>query len=333
VSSAGAATNATNIATTGASSSASTFYPTFVASNTSGNKAATTTAALNFVPSTGVLSSTSFSGGGAGLTGTGSSFTAGTATNATNVATTTKSDATTYYLTFVGANSSSNQGVDVGPATYNPSTGVLTAGAYSNSNGALLASTLTGVEGKATGVKLVNGIAFSGAAGTVPCEDANHNLTESGCPGTATLTANGTTTSSTFAPFTTNSLVLPALPINTTRHGYCDLLWQQSASTSDHPQLALTTNNSLTGFWIEGSQYRSTTSAVVNLLPVAVVTSAASTAVTAAMTPAATGTTYQVHVDFVAATNGSNTETITVEGLTPGGTLTLVAGSSCSWLP
>ena len=51
------ATNATNVATTGGSSSASTFYPTFVASNTSSNQAETTTANLNFVPSTGVLSS------------------------------------------------------------------------------------------------------------------------------------------------------------------------------------------------------------------------------------------------------------------------------------
>ena len=49
------------------------------------------------------------------------------ATNATNATTTTKSDNVTYYLAFVAANSSSNQGVDVGPATYNPSTNTLTA--------------------------------------------------------------------------------------------------------------------------------------------------------------------------------------------------------------
>ena len=53
--------------------------------------------------------------------------TTGTATYATNVATTTKADAVDYYLTFVGSNSSSNQGMDVGPATYNPSTGKITA--------------------------------------------------------------------------------------------------------------------------------------------------------------------------------------------------------------
>jgi hypothetical protein len=53
--------------------------------------------------------------------------TSGTATNSTNAATTTKADNTNYYLTFVGANSSSNQGIDVGPATYNPSTSTITA--------------------------------------------------------------------------------------------------------------------------------------------------------------------------------------------------------------
>src|SRR5208283_3670715 len=51
-------TNATNIATTGGSTSGSTFYPLFVASNTSGNQAATTTASFSFVPSTGTLAAT-----------------------------------------------------------------------------------------------------------------------------------------------------------------------------------------------------------------------------------------------------------------------------------
>jgi VCBS repeat-containing protein len=60
--SAATATNATNIATTGASTTNSGFFVGFVASNTSGNQALTTTAALTFNPSTGLLSSTGFSG-------------------------------------------------------------------------------------------------------------------------------------------------------------------------------------------------------------------------------------------------------------------------------
>jgi len=52
------ATNATNIATTGAVSTASTYYVPFVASNSSSNQGASTTANLNFNPSTGTLTST-----------------------------------------------------------------------------------------------------------------------------------------------------------------------------------------------------------------------------------------------------------------------------------
>lgn len=87
------ATNATNVATTGGSSSSGTFYPTFVSSNTSGNYGETTTAALNFVPSTGVLSAPSFTGAGTGLTGTATSLNIGgnaaTATTATSAASAT----------------------------------------------------------------------------------------------------------------------------------------------------------------------------------------------------------------------------------------------------
>ena len=62
------ATNATNIAITDNTSSASTYYPV-LSLNSSGNNAATTSSTkLSFVPSTGVLSATQFSGSGAGLT-------------------------------------------------------------------------------------------------------------------------------------------------------------------------------------------------------------------------------------------------------------------------
>lgn len=150
---------------------------------------------------------------------------------------------------------------------------------------------------------------------------------------TSVLTANGTTASASFVAFTTNSLVMPALPPNTTRAGECDLVWQQSASTSDTPRLGLNTSTALTGLWIKGSQFRNATGTVVNQLPSAVVSTATTTGITASMTPAAINTSYQVHVDFSVQTDSSHTEVITVFGLTTGGTLTLVAGSSCTWLP
>jgi hypothetical protein len=80
------ATNATNIAITDDTSTATSVYPTFVTNTTGNLPAKTSSTKLSFVPNTGVLSATSFSGAGTGLTGTASSLTAGSATLATNVA-------------------------------------------------------------------------------------------------------------------------------------------------------------------------------------------------------------------------------------------------------
>ena len=81
------ATNATNSAITDNTSSIATWYPTIV-SNSTGNLPITTSSSkLSFVPNTGVLSATSFTGAGTGLTGTASSLSiGGTATTATNLA-------------------------------------------------------------------------------------------------------------------------------------------------------------------------------------------------------------------------------------------------------
>jgi hypothetical protein len=78
------ATNANNVATTQVSTNAS-FFPLFVASSTNGNQAVDLGTALTFNPSTGALSSTSFSGAGTGLTGTAASLTAGNVTTNANL--------------------------------------------------------------------------------------------------------------------------------------------------------------------------------------------------------------------------------------------------------
>ena len=136
------ATNATNIAITDNTSSASTYYPV-LSLNSSGNNAATTSSTkLSFVPNTGVLSATSFSGAATGLTGTASSLSIGgnaatatsatsatTATNANNVAVADASTNANYYPTFVSA-TGSNQTLKTASSTlkYNPSTGALSTG-------------------------------------------------------------------------------------------------------------------------------------------------------------------------------------------------------------
>jgi hypothetical protein len=108
-------------------------------------------------------------------------------------------------------------------------------------------------------------------------------------------------------------------------------VWQTSA-TADTPTFAFNTSATSTGFWILGSQYYGTTSAVTNLLPPAAVTTATQTAFTAALTAAAATTSYQVHVEFAVQTN-TNPQQITVYAKINGGTLTVEPGTSCGWLP
>lgn len=76
------ATNAANVAIIDDTTTATTVYPVW-ANSTTGNQALETSSTkLSFVPSTGTLSATVFSGAGTGLTGTASSLTAGAVANA-----------------------------------------------------------------------------------------------------------------------------------------------------------------------------------------------------------------------------------------------------------
>lgn len=79
------ATNATNTAITDDTTTNATMYPTWVTANTGNLPQKTTSTKLSFNPSTGALSSTSFSGAGTGLTGTATSLTAGTVTTNANL--------------------------------------------------------------------------------------------------------------------------------------------------------------------------------------------------------------------------------------------------------
>ncbi len=113
------ATNSTNIAITNDTTTNATMYPTWVTTTTGNLPAKVSSTKMTFNPSTGMLTTTGIT---SALTGNAS-----TATVGTTATTTTKSDNVTYYPTFVAANSSSNQGLNVGPLTYNPSTGAVTS--------------------------------------------------------------------------------------------------------------------------------------------------------------------------------------------------------------
>ena len=78
------ATNATNIGITDDTTTATSVYPVWVTTTTGNLPAKTASTKLSFVPSTGVLSATTFSGAGTSLTGTASSLTAGNINGTTN---------------------------------------------------------------------------------------------------------------------------------------------------------------------------------------------------------------------------------------------------------
>jgi hypothetical protein len=82
---AGTATNATNTAITDDTTNVSAVYPTWVTTTTGNLPQKTSSTKLSFVPNTGVLSATTFSGAGTSLTGTAASLTAGNATTAAAV--------------------------------------------------------------------------------------------------------------------------------------------------------------------------------------------------------------------------------------------------------
>lgn len=150
---------------------------------------------------------------------------------------------------------------------------------------------------------------------------------------TSVLTGAGTTTSASLAVFTTNSLVMPTLPISTSRYGFCDLIWGTSNVTGT-VILGLKTSATLTGLQILDSKSYVATAAIVNFQPVAAVATATSTAFTGSLTATGTTVTNATHFGFSVITNASNAQTITVVGdITGGFTLTLGAGSSCGWLP
>jgi hypothetical protein len=78
------ATNATNTGITDDTTTAAAVYPTWVTTTTGNLPQKTSSTKLQFNPSTGVFTATSFSGAGTGLTGTASSLSiGGTATTAT----------------------------------------------------------------------------------------------------------------------------------------------------------------------------------------------------------------------------------------------------------
>ena len=164
------ATEATNITAVANNSTDETVYPTFVDGAT-GTQGIETDTGLSYNPSSGALTSASFSGaltgnvtgnvsGSSGST-TGNAATATEATNITAVANNSTNE--TVYITFVdGATGTQGIETDTG-LSYNPSTGALTATSFTG--------TVSGNIDTATRLatpRTIGGVSFDGTANIVP---------------------------------------------------------------------------------------------------------------------------------------------------------------------
>jgi hypothetical protein len=192
------ATNATNTGITNDTTTAVAVYPTFVTSNTGNLPQKVTSTKLSFIPSTGILSATGFSGSGASLTGTasalsigGNAATATTATNATNTGITSDiTTAATFYPTFVSGISGNlpQKVASTDKLSFIPSTGILTATGFSGSGAELTgisASNITTgvlpVDNGGTGVTSIAGIqTILGLAGSNVAIGASSGVTTQG---------------------------------------------------------------------------------------------------------------------------------------------------------
>jgi hypothetical protein len=174
----GTVTNATNVATTNVSTNA-TFYPLFVASNSTGNQACDMGTGLTFNPSTNTLTTTTFVGALTGNASTatsattaGSATTATTATNANNGATVAVSTNASFFPLFVASSSNSNQAFNLGTGlSFNPSTNTLTTTTFSgalngNATTASNGFTFNDVSGTTQAAAFNNGYVISNASQT-----------------------------------------------------------------------------------------------------------------------------------------------------------------------
>lgn len=140
------ATNAINSVVTDDVNNTAVVFPTFVTTSPGNTGLRTSSTNLRFVPNTGILTALGFSGP---LTGnvTGTATQSIDATNAANVAITNDlTSNATFYPTFVsGTNGNFPQRTSSARFTFNPSSGLLSAGSFNGTwNGAVIGSQFGG---------------------------------------------------------------------------------------------------------------------------------------------------------------------------------------------
>ncbi len=190
------ATNATNTGITDDATTNATMYPTWVTANTGNLPEKVTSTKFTFNPSTGVLSSTSFTGAGTGLTGTAASLTAGNVTtNANLIGVITSAGNATSIASQTGTGTKFV--VDNGPTLIAPLLGTPASGNLANCTFPTLNQNTTGsaaslsISGQ-SGLMTVSGLASTNRIKTV--RDAADTLLELG----GSYTPTGTWTSLTM---------------------------------------------------------------------------------------------------------------------------------------
>ncbi len=122
---------------------------------------------------------------------------------------------------------------------------------------------------------------------------------------------------------------LPTIQGPLTLSGECSLVWE-SSSTSGTPTFAVQASAAPTDLWVtavaSGGAYTIPTYTTI--------TSTTQTAITGALTTTAATTPYRLTLNFsVVNPAGANTITVYAESNNASYTTTVLAGSSCQWVP
>ncbi len=155
---------------------------------------------------------------------------------------------------------------------------------------------------------------------------SGQSATDSGTPCTpVVLTTNYTNATTGY----TAVAALPTIQGPLTLRGECSLVWE-SSSTSGTPTFAVQASAAPTDLWVtavaSGGAYTIPTYTTI--------TSTTQTAVTGALTTTAATTPYRLTLNFAVVTPaGANTITVYAESNNASYTTTVLAGSSCQWVP
>lgn len=137
-----------------------------------------------------------------------------------------------------------------------------------------------------------------------------------------------TATTITATSATTTGLVMPSIPISTTVHGTCSIIYEQSTAAAA-VTFSVAASAAPTNLWAMNSIYNGTALAQQYTS----ITSTTNTPITGSTVPAAAATAYREEVDFTLKTGATNAVVLTLYGLTSNASDALVIepGSTCGW--